>query len=100
MLTLRDAVPKSHQLAKAELATLRLRLLKLGARVTETVSRIRLAFARTRGAIDIIAAARGFQPVPRYLLDRDATAVFGPGTNVLYDRTSVLDLVEGRVRNK
>ncbi|MFC3320638.1 IS1380 family transposase [Mesorhizobium cantuariense] len=45
MLTLRDAVPKTHQLSKAEFATLRLRLLKLGARVTETVSRIRLAFA-------------------------------------------------------
>ncbi|MDX9860286.1 MAG: IS1380 family transposase [Rhodospirillales bacterium] len=45
MLTLRDAVPKNHQLSKAEFATLRLRLLKLGARVTETVSRIRLAFA-------------------------------------------------------
>ncbi|MEO5756028.1 MAG: IS1380 family transposase [Mesorhizobium sp.] len=45
MLTLRDAVPKTHQLSNAEFATLRLRLLKLGARVTETVSRIRLAFA-------------------------------------------------------
>ena len=45
MLTLRDAVPPTHRLAKAEFATLRLRLLKLGARVVETVSRIRLAFA-------------------------------------------------------
>lgn len=45
MLTLREAVPASHHLGKAEFATLRLRLLKLGARVTETVSRIRLAFA-------------------------------------------------------
>jgi hypothetical protein len=44
-LTLRDAVPPTHRLAKAEFATLRLRLLKLGARVVETVSRIRLAFA-------------------------------------------------------
>jgi Transposase DDE domain group 1 len=32
-------------LAKAEFATLRLRLLKLGARVIETASRVRLAFA-------------------------------------------------------
>lgn len=45
MLTLREAVPASHHLGKAEFATLRLRLLKLGARVTETLSRIRLAFA-------------------------------------------------------
>ena len=45
MLTLRDAVPKTHQLSKAEFATLRLHLLKIGARVTETVSRVRLAFA-------------------------------------------------------
>ena len=45
MLTLHEAVPTAHHLAKAEFATLRLRLLKLGARVIETVSRIRLAFA-------------------------------------------------------
>ena len=45
MLTVRDALPKPHALATAEFATLRLRLLKLGARVIETVSRVRLAFA-------------------------------------------------------
>lgn len=45
ILTLRDAIPKTHALAKAEFATLRLRLLKIGARVVETASRIRLAFA-------------------------------------------------------
>ncbi|WP_053086175.1 IS1380 family transposase [Nitratireductor soli] len=45
MLTLRDAVPRTHQLSRAEFATVRLRLLKLGARVIETASRIRLAFA-------------------------------------------------------
>jgi len=44
MLTMRDAIPNAHSLAKAELATI-LRLLKLGARVIETVSRVRLAFA-------------------------------------------------------
>ena len=43
--TLRDAIPKTHALAKAEFATLRLRLLKVGARVVETASRVRLAFA-------------------------------------------------------
>lgn len=45
MLTVREAVPKTHRLAHAEFATLRLRLLKLGARVIESASRIRLAFA-------------------------------------------------------
>ncbi|RWQ44369.1 MAG: hypothetical protein E5Y16_16470 [Mesorhizobium sp.] len=43
MLTLREVVPTTHHLSNAEFATLR--LLKLGARITETVSRIRLAFA-------------------------------------------------------
>ena len=45
MLTMRDAIPTAHMLAKADFATLRLRLLKLGARVIETLSRVRLAFA-------------------------------------------------------
>jgi DDE family transposase len=45
ILTLRVAIPKTHALAKAEFATLRLRLLKLGTRVIETASRVRLAFA-------------------------------------------------------
>ncbi|WP_352643568.1 transposase [Mesorhizobium sp. M0220] len=45
MLILREAVPTTHHLRNAEFATLRLRLLKLGAHVSETVSRIRLAFA-------------------------------------------------------
>ena len=45
MLTLRDAIPKAHVLAKAEFATLRLRLLKLAARIKETASRVRIAFA-------------------------------------------------------
>ena len=45
MLALRDVVPATHHLSKADFATLRLRLLKLGARVGETASRIRLAFA-------------------------------------------------------
>jgi hypothetical protein len=35
MLTVRDAIPKGHALATAEFTTIRLRLLKLGARVIE-----------------------------------------------------------------
>lgn len=45
MLTVRDLIPKAHALAAAEFATIRLRLLKLGARIIETASRVRLAFA-------------------------------------------------------
>jgi hypothetical protein len=45
MLTVRDAIPRTHALAIAEFNTIRLRLLKLGARVIEMAARIRLAFA-------------------------------------------------------
>src|SRR5215208_5178108 len=45
MLTVRDAIPKAHALATAEFNTIRLRLLKLGVRVVEMASRVRLAFA-------------------------------------------------------
>src|SRR5579864_4874572 len=45
MLSVRDAIPKAHALANAEFVTIRLRLLKLGARVIEMASRVRLAFA-------------------------------------------------------
>jgi Transposase DDE domain group 1 len=45
MLTVRDAVPKTHALSKAEFATLRTRLLKIGARIRETAHRVRIAFA-------------------------------------------------------
>lgn len=45
MLAVRDAIPKIQDLAKAEFKTLRLRLLKIAARITETKSRIRVAFA-------------------------------------------------------
>ena len=45
VLAVRDAIPKAHALAKAEFTTIRLRLLKVAARVTETGSRVRIAFA-------------------------------------------------------
>ena len=55
MLTMRDAISNAHSLVKAELATIRLRLLKLGARVIETVSRVRLAFAAACSDAGLIA---------------------------------------------
>lgn len=45
MLALRNAIPATHALAKAEFETLRLRLLKIGARIVETASRIRVHLA-------------------------------------------------------
>lgn len=45
MLDVRDAIPKQRDLAKAEFNTLRLRLVKIAARVIETASRVRLAFS-------------------------------------------------------
>ena len=45
MLALRDAVPRRMTLAWAEFATLRARLLKIGARVVERAARIRIHFA-------------------------------------------------------
>jgi hypothetical protein len=45
ILTVRDAIPKPRDLATAEFTTIRLRLLKIAARVIETAGRVRLAFA-------------------------------------------------------
>ena len=45
MWRIQQAIPKAAALATAEFATLRLRLLKVAARVIETATRIRVAFA-------------------------------------------------------
>lgn len=45
VLVVRDRIPKPRDLATAEFATIRLRLLKIAARIVETTSRIRIAFA-------------------------------------------------------
>ena len=42
MLAVRNAIPQTEPLAKAEFATLRERLIKIGARVIEHVARIRI----------------------------------------------------------
>ena len=42
MLAVRDAIPKKDPLAKAEFATIRERLFKIGARVIEHAARIRI----------------------------------------------------------
>jgi len=63
MLTVRDAIPKPHALATAEFATLRMRLLKIAARITETATRVRIAFAAACPEAALFRGiARGFQP--------------------------------------
>ena len=59
MLTVRDAIPKARELATAEFATLRLRLLKIAARVVGTASRIRLAFAAACPEADLFRSLPG-----------------------------------------
>jgi len=63
LLTLRDRVPRTHELASAEFATLRLRLLKVAGRVIETASRVRIALAAAcPHAVLFRGLARSFHP--------------------------------------
>jgi len=59
MLSVRDAIPKSRDLAKAEFSTLRLRLIKIAARVIETASRVRLAFSASHPEAALFARLPG-----------------------------------------
>jgi len=59
MLTVRDAIPRMRDLANAEFATLRLRLIKIAARVIETASRVRLAFAANCPEADLFRGLPG-----------------------------------------
>lgn len=45
MLTVRNAIPGSQQMASGEVSTIWLRLLMIAVRIKETASRVRLAFA-------------------------------------------------------
>lgn len=63
MLTVRDVIPKLQPLALAEFATLRARLLKIAARITETATRVRIAFAAACPEADLFRSiARSLQP--------------------------------------
>ena len=65
MLTVREAIPIIHRLVKAEFTTIRLRLLKLGARVRETAARVRLAFAAACPEADLLRHLAGaLAPAP------------------------------------
>jgi hypothetical protein len=63
MLTVRDAIPRPQALATAEFTTLRMRLLKTAARITETATRVRIAFAAACPEAALFRGiALGFQP--------------------------------------
>lgn len=63
LLRLRDAIPKSHTLASAEFTTLRLHLIKIAARIIETTTRVRIAFASAcPNAVLFRTIANSFQP--------------------------------------
>lgn len=65
MWKLRQAAPVTAALRNAEFATLRLRLIKVAARVVETASRIRIAFASACPDADIFRhIARALKPAP------------------------------------
>ncbi|WP_445321508.1 IS1380 family transposase [Novosphingobium sp. MBES04] len=60
-----QAIPRTTALATAEFATLRLRLLKVAARVIESASRIRVAFASACPDADVFRAlANSLRPAP------------------------------------
>jgi Transposase DDE domain group 1 len=56
MLAVRDVNPKARDLAAAEFATLRLKLLKIAARVVEIATRVRLAYAAGCPEADLFAS--------------------------------------------
>jgi len=63
LLKVRDAIPRPQPLAKAEFTTLRLRLIKIAARISETASRVRVAFAAAHPEAALFASlARCLQP--------------------------------------
>ena len=63
MLGLRDAIPKPQPLARAEFTTLRMRLIKIGARIAETTSRVCVAFAAAHPEAALFASlARSLYP--------------------------------------
>jgi hypothetical protein len=63
MLKVRDAIPRPQPLATAEFTTLRVRLIKIAARIVETASRVRVAFAAAHPEAALFASlARCLQP--------------------------------------
>ncbi len=57
---------------------------------------------KTRGAENVIVVVGGVIPRQDYdhLIENGVAAVFGPGTNVLDAARAIIDLMEGRLRNR
>ena len=57
---------------------------------------------KKRGADEVIVVVGGVIPRKDYdfLLENGVAAVYGPGTNVLDSANSLLDLLEGKRRNR
>ena len=63
VLSVRDAIPNPQPLAVAEFTTLRLHLIKIGACITETATRVRIAFTAACPEAALFAAlVRGCLP--------------------------------------
>jgi hypothetical protein len=63
LLTVRDAIPKPQPLAVAQFKTLQMRLVKIAARITETATRVRIAFAAACPEADLFSGlVRSFLP--------------------------------------
>ncbi len=63
LLSVRDAIPSPQALATAEFTTLRMHLIKIAARITETATRVRIAFAAACPEAELFRGlARSLQP--------------------------------------
>jgi hypothetical protein len=63
LLSVRDAIPSSQPLAIAQFKTLQLHLIKIAARITETATRVRIAFAATCPEAELFSGlVRSFLP--------------------------------------
>jgi hypothetical protein len=63
LLTVRDAIPRPQPLAVAQFKTLQMHLVKIAARITETATRVRIAFAAACPDADLFSSlVRSFFP--------------------------------------
>jgi Transposase DDE domain group 1 len=63
LLKVRDTIPKPQPLAVAEFKTLQMRLIKIAARISETATRVRIAFAAACPEAALFGSlVRSFQP--------------------------------------
>jgi hypothetical protein len=63
LLTVRDAIPSPQPLATAQFITLRMRLIKIAARITEIATRVRIAFAAACPEAELFSGlVRSFLP--------------------------------------